>query len=64
MRAAMRSCSPGPASTPRAPANRWHLYILDVEGTRLIWVILSYVQTPKTDLDLARNVIETLDINP
>lgn len=48
----------------QGPANRWGLYILDVEGTRLIAVILSYAQTPRSDLDLARNVIETLDIDP
>jgi hypothetical protein len=47
----------------QGPANRWHLYILDVDGTRLIAVILSYTKTPKTDLDLARNIIQTLDIN-
>jgi hypothetical protein len=54
----------GPGLYAQGPANRWHLYILDVEGARLIAVILSYAQTPQTDLDLARNVIETLDINP
>ena len=48
----------------QGPANQWHLYILDVEGTRLIAVILSYAKTPQADLDLARNVIETLDIDP
>ncbi len=54
----------GPGLYAQGPANRWHLYILDVEGARLIAVILSYAQTPQTDLDLARNIIETLDINP
>ena len=54
----------GPGLYVQGPANRWHLYILDVDGTRLISVILSYPKTPRTDLDLARNVIETLDINP
>jgi hypothetical protein len=48
----------------QGPANRWHLYILDVDGTRLVAVILSYAKTPQTDLDLARNVIEGLRINP
>jgi len=48
----------------QGPANIWHLFILDVEGTRLIAVILSYAQTPQTDLDLARNIIETADIVP
>ena len=48
----------------QGPANRWRLYILDVDGTRLIAVILSYAKTPQADLDLARNIIETLDIDP
>ena len=54
----------GPGLYAQGQANRWHLYILDVEGARLIAVILSYAQTPQTDLDLARNIIETLDIDP
>ena len=29
-----------------------------------IAVVLSYEGTPQADLDLAQNVIETLDINP
>lgn len=48
----------------QGPANRWNLYILDVEGTRFISVILSYADTPQADLDLARSIIETLDIEP
>jgi len=54
----------GPGLYAQGRANRWHLYILDVDGTRLIAVILSYAKTPQGDVDLARNVIETLDINP
>ena len=53
----------GPGLYTRGPANRWHLYILDVHGTRLIAVVLSYAKTPQGDLELARSVIETLDIN-
>jgi len=52
----------GPGLYAQGPANRWHLYVLDVDGTRLIAVVLSYAKTPNTDLDLARNVIETLKI--
>ena len=62
--AAMRSCSPGRGLCAQGPANGWHLYILDVEGTRLIAVPLSYERTPKADLELARNIIDTLDIDP
>jgi hypothetical protein len=47
----------------QGPANRWHLYILDVEGTRLIAVVLSYKGTPQTDVKLARNIMQTLDID-
>jgi hypothetical protein len=52
----------GPGLYAQGPGNRWHLYVLDVNGTRLIAVVLSYAKTPRTDLDLARNIIETLDI--
>jgi hypothetical protein len=45
-------------------ANIWHLYILDVGGTRLIAVVLSYAGTPQADLDTAQNVIDTMDISP
>ena len=53
----------GPGLYAQGPANRWHLYILDVDGARLIAVILSYAKTPRTDLDLAQDIIDTLHIN-
>ena len=54
----------GPGLYAQGPANRWHLYILDVKGTRLIGVILSYKGTSQADLETARDVIDTLDIDP
>jgi hypothetical protein len=54
----------GPGLYAQGPANRWHLYILDVDGARLIAVILSYAKTPQTDVHLAQNIIETMDIHP
>lgn len=54
----------GPGLYAQGPANRWHLEVLDVEGTRFIAVMLSYAGTSKADLDLARNILQTLDINP
>jgi hypothetical protein len=54
----------GPGLYAQGPANIWDLYILDVEGTRLIAVTLAYAQTPQGDLDQARSVIETMDIDP
>ena len=47
----------------QGPANRWHLYILDADGTRLIAVILSYAKTPQKDLDTATNIIQTMAID-
>jgi hypothetical protein len=52
----------GPALYTQGPANRWHLYILDVNGTRLIAVILSYAKTPQNDVNLAQNIIRTMRI--
>jgi hypothetical protein len=52
----------GPGLYTQGPANRWHLYILNVKGTRLIAVILSYVKTAQKDVDLAQNVIQTMRI--
>jgi len=54
----------GPGVYAQRPANRWHLYIVNVDGARLIAGVLSYAKTPHSELDRARNVIETLDINP
>lgn len=54
----------GPGLYAQGQANRWHLYILDVDGTRLIAVILAYSGTPQADLDTAQSVIDTMDINP
>ena len=54
--------SGGPGLYTQGPANRWHLYILDVNGTRLIAVILSYAKTPQNDVDLAQNIIQRMRI--
>ena len=46
----------------QGPANVWDLTILDVDGTRLVAAILSFPETSQDDLDAARNVVETMDI--
>lgn len=45
-------------------ANIWHLYVLDVDGKRLALAVLSHAGTAQSDLDTAKDVIDTLDINP
>ena len=39
-------------------------YILDAANTRLVAVVLAYAGTSKADLDIAQNVIATMDIRP
>ena len=46
----------------QGPANAWDLTILDVDGTRLVAAILSFPETSQDDLEAARNVVETMDI--
>jgi hypothetical protein len=46
----------------QGPANIWHLFVLDADGTRVVAAILSYPETSKAHLDTARTVIETMDI--
>ena len=46
------------------PANRWHIFIVDVEGTRLLAVVFLYEGTPQADVDLAQSIVDTMDINP
>jgi len=46
------------------PSNRWHLFILNVDGTRLLVAVFSYPGTPQAALDTAQNVIDTMEINP
>lgn len=45
-------------------SNRWRTYILDVEGTRLIIVVLDYEGTPQAEVDAARAIVESLQITP
>jgi hypothetical protein len=54
----------GPGLYAQGQANIWDLFILDVQGTRLITVILSYTGTPKADIDTARTIVDTMVINP
>jgi hypothetical protein len=48
----------------QGPANRWHLFIIDAQGTRLVAAILSYPGTARADLDVAQGVIDTLSVTP
>lgn len=53
---------PGSGLYAQGPANRWHLYVLNVHGERLIAVVLSYAKTPQNDLDTAHDAIDEMQI--
>ena len=52
----------GPGLYAQGPSNRWHVYLLDVHGTRLIATVLSYAKTPRSDVRTAENVVKTLHV--
>lgn len=45
-------------------ANTWQLTIVDVDGTRLIAVLLSYEETSAADLDAAQGILASVVIAP
>jgi hypothetical protein len=48
----------------QGPGNRWHMHILDIDGTRLIIVTLSYEGTPQADLDAAQAIVDSMQFTP
>jgi hypothetical protein len=48
----------------QGPGNRWDMSIVDVGGTRLIIVALSYEGTPQADLDAAQAIVESIQLTP
>jgi hypothetical protein len=45
-------------------ANRWQITIVDVDGTRLIGVLISYAETSGEDLSAAQGILDSLVITP
>jgi hypothetical protein len=45
-------------------ANRWQVTIVDVEGTRLISVLLSYAETLGGDVTAAQTILDSVVITP
>ena len=45
-------------------ANTWQVTIVDVEGTRLIAVLIAYEETSAADLSAAQGIIESVVITP
>ena len=45
-------------------ANTWQVTIVDVEGTRLIAVLIAYEETSAADLSAAQGILESVVITP
>lgn len=48
----------------QGPDNRWRLFIVDVDGTRLIAMINYFAATPQADVAAAQAIVESLEFTP
>lgn len=48
----------------RGPNSRWHLYVVDVDGTRLITMVCIGEGTPEADIAAAQAIVESFEITP
>ena len=46
------------------PANRWRVWLLDVDGETAVVVLLDYAATPAEDRAAAEAAIDTVRITP
>jgi hypothetical protein len=48
----------------QGPNSRWHLYIVDVAGTRLITMVSIAEGTPQADITTAKAIVESFEFTP
>ena len=48
----------------QGPNSRWHLYIVDVDGTRLISMVSIAERTRQADITAAEAIVEAFEITP
>lgn len=48
----------------QGPDSRWRLYIVDVDGTRLVTMISSFGSIPQVELDAAQAIVASFQITP
>jgi hypothetical protein len=48
----------------QGPNSHWHLYIVDVDGTRLITMVSQAEGTPQADIAAAKAIVESFEITP
>ena len=53
-----------PGAYAQGPSNRWHLWILDVNGVRVVVHTIDYAGTSEQDRDELRAMVESIQIEP
>jgi hypothetical protein len=48
----------------QGPNSRWHLYIVDVDGTRVVTMVSIAEGTPQADVTAAQAIVESFDFTP
>lgn len=48
----------------QGPGNRWRLWIVDVQGARLVIVVDDYAATPAADRAAAQSIVDSVTIRP
>jgi hypothetical protein len=48
----------------QGPDNHWQLFIVDVEGTRLVTLLSYFDETSQADVEAARAIVESFEITP
>jgi hypothetical protein len=53
-----------PSLYAQGASHRWHLYILDVAGTRVVVQVMDYAKTSAADLAKLHSVVDSIKIEP
>ena len=53
-----------PGLYAQGSSHRWHLWILDVEGTRVVVQVMDYAKTSAEDLAKLQSVVDSIQIEP
>ncbi len=53
-----------PGMYAQGSSHRWHLYILDVAGTRVVIQVMDYAKTSAEDLAKLQSIVDSIKIEP
>ena len=56
--------SPRCGGYAQGPGNRWHLWILDVDGLRVVILAQDFATTPAQDQAEMQAIVDSIEIQP